>query len=127
MENEQMTASDFIQKVKEHSANATEAIANANIEFEKCIVEQSQGASKIIKEWAKTIKNDDSQLKQAYEHAEAEDLVSKYTQAITGGHLHRVCYRTFVVNDYIYKQLKMAENDSQAVNDMLSELESGEE
>ena len=120
---EQKTHTDFIQEVKEHGQNAKEVILQAQQDFQNCVVEQSQNGSKIIKEWANMVKNTPEELEAAYQYADENGLLQTYHEALMEGKAHRVCYRTFLVNEYIYNHLRAAQDDSQAVNDMLSELD----
>lgn len=125
-ENTPESTSDFIEALKAQGRSATEQIAEAKQQFEQCIVEASQGAGRIIKQWAKVVKNDPAKLELAYEYAEQEELLMKYSELLAEGKAHRVCFRTFIVNQYIYQQMRMAESDSAAVNDLLNELEQGD-
>lgn len=117
-----MQEHDYIEKLREYSQSATEIITKAKEEFEKCIVETQQGSSKIIKEWAKDIKNDPEKLEKAYAHAEQIGLLTEYSAALAEGKMHRVCYRTAVVNSYIFSALNQAQTDSAVVDELLNEL-----
>lgn len=117
---------EYIQEIRDESTNAAAVIQEAAEAFNNCVVEQQQGASKIVKEWGKMIKNTESELEKAYQYAEENGVVEFYKSSLGEGKNHRVCLRTFIVNAYIFNELKQANADSHAIDNMLSELEGGE-
>ena len=111
--------SDFIQELREHRQTASETIEKAKQEFQDCVVSVHRGASDIIKRWGSSIKNDPAKLELAYNFADENNLISVYTEHLKNNNYHRVCYRTFIVNEYIFSQMKESESDAQAVQDLL--------
>lgn len=116
------TNTDFIGKLREFGESAADTIAEAKKQFDQCLVEASRGSAQIVKQWAKEIKNNPEQLEVAYDYAEETGLLQKYCEMLAEGKSHRVCYRTVVVNNYIYSIIRQAESDSLAVDDLLNEL-----
>lgn len=122
MSEQNPTTVDFIEKLREFGEDASETIAEAKKQFEQCLVDANQGSARIVKQWAKVIKNDPEQLEAAYNYAEEKELLQAYCESLAEGKSHRVCFRTVVVNNYIYSLIQQAESDSIAVDDLLNEL-----
>lgn len=120
------TDGDFINELKDFGASAKQTISDAKERFNESVTEVGRGSTEIVKRWANSIKNDQAKLAIAYESAVKDGADKAYIEQILDGKLHRLCFRTFVVNQYIYKQLKLAESDSTAVDDLLSEIEKGD-
>lgn len=116
---------DFIEQVRQYSEDTQSVIEEAKRQFEECIVERQRGAGQIVKAWAKVIKNDPAKLELAYKYADEVGLLQTYTNMLAEGKSHRVCYRTAVVNSYIFSLMEQAQSDSLAVDDLLNELNEG--
>lgn len=111
---------DFIEQLRVHKKSSAEMITEANEAFNASLVSAQVGTTAIIKHWGKAIKNDPDQLKLAYEHD--PDILEKYNELLAQGDMHRVCFRTFVVNAYIYAMIKASEADIDSVDELLNEI-----
>ena len=113
---------NYIEEIRAVNTNSAEAIEQAKAEFEACLVAASNGVGQIVKAWAKEIKQDAAQLALVSQFAQEQGLTDTYCDIIRQGQMHRMCFRTFVVNQYIYSLIVAAQQDNAAVANILDEL-----
>lgn len=117
---------EYIDKLRQINEDADSLIKETRQAFVDMATEKANESREVIKAWANEIKSDKEKLQTALDYANEVGLLDKFMQAIMNGYCHRMCFRTFYVHEYIYNELRLANQATAEIDNLLRGIEDNE-
>lgn len=117
---------EYIDQLKQINDDTTKLVNETRKAFADMAEEKARASREIIKKWSSEIKNDKAKLQIALDYANEVGLVNKFMEAIVNGYCHRMCFRTYYVHEFIYNELRIADQTGNEINNLIDQIQSGE-